>query len=267
MKLSKRPVNLTHLTWGANPYKSIGLGGTYHKAYEKGKHYKLSAYDDLYGIVGYESIYESLAYELLQEINISTTPYVLQYATVKVNNNSFNTFVCISDDFRLKNTKTSAINFYCALQHSGETPVDLFKRFGFEEELNTLFFVDFLIGNRDRHGENVEVIANGDSLSMSKLFDNGISFLAPYGTNINSVKAFDITSDIQGNNFFGSYSLMENLNLITNKVHVKDLSDSALDSLLYTYSEILPSVYISKIKQMIKWRYDYAKHRGILYTG
>ena len=149
------------------------------------------------------------------------------------------------------------------LKKDGESPEETLRRLGFSDFIDKMLLADFLICNRDRHGKNFEFFTKNGA---AKLFDNGFSFVSPYGENLSLIEKFDPLKDVPANNFIGSKSLEENLRLIAKPIAVKRLK-SGIKSELFRDMEDLPRVVSEKVWEIIEARYDYAKNREILVEG
>lgn len=119
--------------------------------------------------------------------------------------------------------------------------------------------VDYLILNRDRHGANIEVLRNAraKTIRIAPLFDHGLSLLYSC-TSDAMVKNFDVSEDKRCQNFIGSYSCYENLNLIENKkkIFAGKLKESDKAVLLADLHGILSETYLDAIWNMIYKRYQ-----------
>ena len=119
--------------------------------------------------------------------------------------------------------------------------------------------VDYLILNRDRHGANIEVLRNAraKTIRIAPLFDHGLSLLYSC-TSDAMVKNFDVSEDKRCQNFIGSYSCYENLNLIENKkkIFAGKLKESDKAVLLEDLQGILSETYLDAIWNMIYKRYQ-----------
>lgn len=215
----KKRQDLTGLCWDERTV-TTGTAGTFLKARKQNSlgdiYYKLSCYDSHRGIYGHESVNEVIASRLLDMLNIPHVRYRLIHAEVLVNDEHFITWLSESKDYRSSRERRQAFDvFYGLYKEKKETPLDFCKRFGWENRVKQMIAFDYLIGNRDRHGANIEVTyAQDGSASLSPLFDHGISLIFSSYDNRESVKQFECSRDIQANNFVGSRSLYENLEFV-----------------------------------------------------
>ena len=125
---------------------------------------------------------------------------------------------------------------------------------GWQKYIDTMLAVDYLILNRDRHGANIEVLRNGrkHTIRIAPLFDHGLSFLCSCH-NGKEIEEFNILEDKPCNNFIGSRSTFENLNLITDKntVFHSGLKKQDKDILFKDLSFALSEVHLSKIWDIV----------------
>ena len=259
--MNKKPVDLTYLKFNSKRY-SQNLYGCYLKSYEmkdrKKIYYKMSNYDSYRLVFGYESINEYIVSRLLDCLDIEHLVYNLVYARVKVDNNEFETYLCASREFKKNTERKEAFDSYYEInKHGNESPVEFIKRIGFEDYLFKMFFIDYIIFNRDRHGANVEVLIDRNNhLRLSPYFDNGMSLLLSDYNNQSYVKSYDIYKSEPANNFFGTRSTFENLKFIKNKsIITKDkLSDIDFQYIFGDLIDIIPKYTMKKIKLFLKER-------------
>ena len=135
-----------------------------------------------------------------------------------------------------------------------ESPLDFCKRFGWTDVIYKMFIFDYLIINRDRHGANLEVMKNGDTI-LSPFLDNGLSFVCSC-TDESELKTFDIMENRAVNNFIGEKRLEANLKMIDKKINFNQLDDSGLDSLFTGLHGVLPESYFDIIREIIQRRWQ-----------
>ena len=256
--------DLTYLSWeiGRN---SSGAAGSFMKAYSdiSGKkiYYKLSRYEEGNGIVGHECVNELIVDRLLDKLAIDHLHYQLTHADILVNGRTYDTFLCASEDFKQRGeSKVALDSFYAIERNEGENPIEFSRRFGWEEYINQMLVVDFLILNRDRHGANIEVLRNSrkKSLRLAPLFDHGLSFLFNCTTEA-QIERYDILEDKPTNNFIGSRSTRENLNLISpdRMPTLSPLHESDKGDLMAGLDQIVPASLLDRIWDMIWKRWCY----------
>ena len=207
--------DLTYLDWTEH-ITSSALGGSYLKARSgtgaESLYYKLSCYDEVNGIYGHECVNEIIAARLMDVLCIEHVPYRLVHALVNVGGKTHETWLSESPSFRGKGeSKTTLARFYDWNHLAGETRLAFCARFGWMRMVRSMMLVDYLIGNRDRHGGNVEVLKGKTGvLRLAPLFDNGLSlcFSTYDGATLAKI---DPLQDIVSNNYLGTRSLEENV--------------------------------------------------------
>lgn len=152
----------------------------------------------------------------------------------------------------------------------GTSHYDFCVKNGWQEYIDTMLAVDFLILNRDRHGANIEVLLNARkrSLRIAPLFDHGLSLLCSCYSE-EQIKKFDIMEDKPCQNFIGSRSTLENLNLIQNKASIfkNRLTENDRDIIFKDLQNTLSAEHMDKIWEMIDTRWRYPKenaHRTVV---
>lgn len=258
-----RLVDMTHLVWDTNPTKTLGTGGTYLKSidstYNPLRYYKMPMYDNyLKQCVGYETIFEVITYRLCQLLGIESLKYDLLYASICIDTVELFAYITESVDFKKPGESKLTLESYYYLKRrdSLETAYDFCNRVGFGNYIDTMLLVDFLICNRDRHGANIEVLTSGDSYRLAPLFDNGLSFVAPFGNNLEAICNFNPLLDTPCNNFIGSRSLFTNLELISD-YSIPTLPDNWKIYLSSDIEESLPKDVWLKVFEIIERRYEY----------
>lgn len=260
-------IDLRFLTWDKNLNEldnSSCTGGTFYKAFHDNIYYKLSNYDNFVNkFIGYESVFEVIVYKLVQILGIPTLRYELEKAIISINNVEQETYLCKSYNFIRPSEKKLTLEDFCY----GKSDKELLKfciDSGFEDDINRIFLLDFLICNRDRHGANIEVLKSNRGYRFADLYDNGISFVQSYGMDFNTIANLNGMSDFTANNFLGSRSLIDNLNLITKPVIVNSLVNNYRDIISEGIKEALNDIIWDKVFEMIERRYQYAKDKIFL---
>lgn len=267
--------DMSYLEWDTNPTKTLGTGGTYLKAIDrnngKTKYYKMSMYDSyLNKVVGYESVYEIIVYRLCKKLGIKSLQYRLIKAKIKVNRGKENeakliAYITESEEFKRRGERKYTFeNFYMQNKRANENTLDFVRRIGFRKYVDKMMLIDFIVANRDRHGANIEVLKSDKGLRLAPIFDNGMSFMAPYGDNIDAIRTFNVRMDVKANNFIGSRSLQSNLGLISEPVIVHALRDCDKSAIMYNLKECMPQEVQDKVWCMIMERYNYAKNKKVL---
>ncbi|MDR3315142.1 MAG: hypothetical protein LBS98_01450 [Coriobacteriales bacterium] len=214
-------VDLTEVQWDHN-LTSYTSGGAYLKATievdgEK-RYLKLSNYDDERGFIGLESIYEYLASKLGQLLGLDVLDSGILKARISHNGREHLVFIQQTHDFLLPGTsKTPFERLYVADRLEGETRLAFLRRSGFSERTDEMLLFDYLIYNRDRHCNNLEFLkgtSGSGGLFLAPLFDNGVSFFAPFADRRDEIESFDLLSNKITNSDFGTRYLEDNLGLI-----------------------------------------------------
>ena len=259
--------DLTALRWEGIEVGKPTTTGSFLKAVSENKiFYKLSLADVVINkIVGFEAFFEVIASRLCRELGIECVQYELIRAKILLPNNSecIETHLCASHDYRGFSKKETAEGLCLLLGKDSETALDTLRRLGFSDFIDRLLLTDFLICNRDRHGKNFEFFTKNGVTKPVPLFDNGFSFVSPYGDNLEKIEQFNPLRDVIANNFLGSRSLEENLRLIQKPV-VVNKPKIGFRTELFRDMEDLPSVVEDKVWEIFEARYNYAKNRKIL---
>ena len=251
-KLTLQKQDLTFLNW-SHIRSSSGIAGTFLKSSSiisgEKKYYKLSNFAPARGIVGHECINEIIVDRLLTILGIDHLEYELIYADIEIEHKKYSTWLCASSDFKHRGeSKVALDDFYRIDSLPGESHYDFCIRHGWQEYIDTMLVIDYLIMNRDRHGANIEILRNSraHTTRIAPLFDHGVSLLYSC-TSDQEAKQFDVLADKPCNNFIGSFSCYENLKLLTSEVkpltgilgpsHKKELFDGLDDILSKTFRD------------------------------
>ena len=258
------PIDLTGYTW-----HKLSEAGTSHGSLYKvtlnynGKTYflKLSM---IIGkeVVGHESINEVIVSRLLDVLKLPHTRYDLIVAKIKIKDDIFVAPICVSESFVHDNETAIPLEEYCTLRNV--EPLVAMKTLGFQEYLDRLFAVDFLIANRDRHGYNIELLQNTGRIYPAPLFDNGFSFVAPLQNDIDLIQAFNPMRDVVTNNYIGSQSLYDNLKQIEQPLVVSPLTKQSRRYIFYKLSSFVSKEHLDKIWDIIWMRYHYLLDNGYI---
>ena len=214
--------DLTYLKW-SHARNSSGTAGTFLKSQSiiSGEkiYYKLSNYDSEKGIVGHECVNEIIVDRLLSILGVEHLEYQLIHADVEIDGKIYDTWICASKDFKQKGESKSALdNYYEINKEENESRYEFCVNNGWQKYIDTMLVIDYLILNRDRHGANIEVLRNArkHTIRIAPLFDHGLSFLCScYGDD--EIEKFDVLADKPCQNFIGSRSVFDNLNIIEKK--------------------------------------------------
>lgn len=252
--------DLTYLSW-SKIRNSSGTAGSFLKVQEitpQGKrYYKLSDYNAVQGVTGHESVNEIIADRLLSILDIPHLEYQLIHADIIVDQKPIRTWLCASYNFRQRGEKKIAIeDYYASSRQDGETLLEFCVRNGWSEYIYQMLVFDYLILNRDRHGANVEVLANRyrKTIRLAPLFDHGVSLFSRT-PNDAALEAEDVMADKPVQCFVGTRSARENLHLIPADSYprLNPLKESHRAGLFDGLDEALNPRWLDRIWEMI-WR-------------
>lgn len=255
-------VDLRRLIW-TKKRSSLGTPGSLLKAYEEldgnRKYYKLSSIGLNNEIVGHEAINEVVVDRFLRLIGVEHLMYELIYALIKIDNKEINTYLCVSDDYRKKGESKLSFDLFYKRNHLDNEDVIAFaKRIGFVEYIYTMFIVDFLIMNRDRHGVNIEVLKDiNNQYRLSPLFDHGLSLFFSCKSD-EEITKFDILKDINVNNYFGTKSLYENLKSVPKKYRfrIKKLTLEDREFLFKDLDGVMTCLWMDSVFELLNKRIE-----------
>lgn len=271
--------DMTNLVWSYTVTEQSS-GGTFFKAVDATvspkRFYKLSRFDDyMFKTIGYESYFEVIASRLGSLLRFSVVPYHLIKGKIRVTNNigvtrDLVSSFCYSEDFATADTVSKqGLDTWLRRNHGVCDANEILRAvYNLGDYLDRLFIFDFIIANRDRHGANIEVMQLVDgSFKLSPLFDNGVSFFAPIGIDEKSIRQYNVMSDMMTNNYIGSKSLFENLNLVRAPILLSKRFSSLSRAELYNFIFLdldLPDYCKEVIFKQIVERVDYLISKGIL---
>lgn len=216
---------------------------------------------------GDESFYEVICSRLFKLLGFNCVSCVLELAKLRVNGRLYVTHICKASNYaRGAASRISLDDCVAALNGNVIATIQMLH---LQNQINQMLVADFLTIQRDRHGNNIEVLYRDDgTIQLAPLFDNGLSFLAPfplcYKNSLQHVPTFDPFCDVPVNNYIGERSLFLNLSLISHPVLVRALSAPALDTLFLGMHRHFPALYTQKIKEIIWKRYNYLKGGGYI---
>ncbi len=254
--------DLTYLKW-SHARNSSGTAGTFLKSqsvvFGEKIYYKLSNYDSEKGIIGHECINEIIVDRLLTILGVEHLEYQLIHADIEMDGKIYDTWLCASKDFKDRGeTKAALDNYYQINRQPDESRYAFCVNQGWQKYIDTMLVIDYLIMNRDRHGANIEVLRNGrkHTIRIAPLFDHGLSFLCSCYSD-EEIKKFDILEDKPCQNFIGTRSTLENLELVTDKNSIFQtkltLQDKAI--LFEDLSFVLSRAHQEKIWDMLWMRW------------
>lgn len=245
---SAEAVDLRHLAWNFKTEHSTA--GAAPKAKYGNFYYKLSSYNRDAGFYGDEAITECVVSDVLDTMNVSHVSYSLVMGDVLYRGVEYRTPVCISESFNPWDVPTVSIERYLESHCLDMKPLEACIRLGWARYVHTMFLVDFLIINRDRHGANIEVLGG----NPVPLFDHGAALTA-----LQDHRVWNHWSGDRVNNYVGSYSLKENLHRIPQgewpEVGAPDLR------VVERFSNFWPEDKITFVKQMLSERWEYIEQR------
>lgn len=259
--LVKNIVDLRFLSWNES-INTSGTGGTFlkskHETARECYYYKMSCYDSYRGVYGHECVNELIASRLMKILGIPHLTYHLLHARVAMDGLEFTTWLNMSKTYRFPGEKKQSFDLFYDLHKSqNEPPLDFVERYGWREQIEQIFLIDYLCMNRDRHGANIEVLRGIDgTLRLAPIFDTGLSFVfSTYGDD-KKIASFDPLIDINCNNFIGTRSLKENLDFIKGPLIINPLSAHSKSVILEGLEEVLSKTHREKIWEIITTRYD-----------
>ena len=261
--IEKNLHDMRYLNWSKSR-KSSGTAGSFMKAYDDSgtikKHYKLSDYDPVRGIIGHECVNEIIVQRLLRILGIRHLEYKLIHALINLEGSELETWLCESEDYKQDGESKIAFEDYYAIDKKDEqSPLDFCKERGWENYIYQMLIADYLILNRDRHGANIEVLRStkNKTVRLAPLFDHGLSLVCRCH-NIDELNKFDIMEDRRVQAFIGSGSTLENLRIVPKEVvcRLPELHEKDFDTLFTDLADILSKEYQEKIKEMIRRRWN-----------
>jgi hypothetical protein len=259
-------IDLTDVRWERN-LTSYTSGGAYLKASReidgRKQYLKLSNYDDECGFIGFESVYEYLASKLGMYLGFAVLDCTLLKARIIHNGRKYTTYVQAAEDFLWPGmSKIPFERLYELERLEGETRLEFLRRKGFSERADEMLLFDYLIYNRDRHCNNLEFVKNG-GLFLAPLFDNGVSFFAPYTGRRNEIETFDALSNKLTNGDFGTRYLEDNLSLIQSRsLRLPPVDERLLQDRLFSLfgaDESFPAWHKDKAMELIVKRMNHAQ--------
>ena len=254
--------DLTYLEW-SHARTSSGTAGTFLKSEEtangKKLYYKLSNFDSEKGIIGHECVNEIIVDRLLALLGVDHLPYKLIHADVEIDGKIYDTWVCVSEDYKIRGETKTALDAYYQLNCvDNKSHYDFCVSRGWQQYIDKMLAVDYLIQNRDRHGANIEILRNAraKTIRIAPLFDHGLSLLFSC-QNDKDVDIFDVSADRQCQNFIGTKSTLENLNLIKDKknIFLGSISEDSKNIIFADLEEVISQKLIDKIWKMIYSRW------------
>ena len=263
MDFVKELQDLRNLDW-TDTKAAPGTPGCFLKAYEEKDgqkyYYKLSNYDSCRGVFGHECVNELIVSRLLDILKVEHLPYQLIHAVISIDGQETETYMTRSAGFRKERERKQPLDIYYELnRRKDEKPLDFVRRMGWGDYFNRMMAVDYLICNRDRHGANIEILADEhDAARPAPLFDHGLSLLFSCYFDTAEMRRFDVFADRPVQSFIGSKSLEYNLRFLPadQRIFGGTLEESHRDGLLGDLDTVLPKECLDKIWEMIWGRWN-----------
>ena len=261
--IKSKCIDLTNLTWTLNK-DTPGTAGMFLKSRVEmdGVTYylKMSSYNSEDGVYGHESILELIASRLADKLSLPHIQYELWNAKVNIDGKVFDTWVSASEEYRVEGEVRLSLESYYNLKRKGKEDLTSFMLTStFKWDILQMLVFDYIIANRDRHSNNIELLYNrkSDSYRLVPMFDHGCSLSSPLFNKWYEMNEEYYMKDFIVNNCIGSKSLKENLRLVYNEgltIPVVMLGDDLFNGI----HEIMGSVFCTKHLEMLKERYRYA---------
>lgn len=219
--------------------------GVLWKAQVGDRFYKASTFGYEQGFIGHEAINEVIVSHFLELIGIPHIDYTLEEMTIKTEYGTFITYVSVSQDFKQGKSTMHYEDFEKDEKPESMSQFDFLEMIEQLTYLYQMFFADYCVINRDRHGANIDLI---DLSTFVPLYDNGLTFVAPCLNNETAVAQFLPMKDYRVNNYIGSQSLETNLHSIPKgALTLKELDKADMRSFIY-------GMPFSKAHQEMVWR-------------
>lgn len=262
-------LDLRNIYWGKG-LKASGTQGCYFKATINNEYYKLSSFNNIIGFFGHEAINEVVVSRLGKILGFNVLEQVLKDVLVNIQGIEYRTYACKSKNYVTNGfTRMKFENFFAVYRRKDESIYNFINRYGLQKYFNIMYVLDFIIINRDRHGANIEVLLdNNKKLKMALYFDNGLSFTCSITKDIqnykNQIISFDPLCNLPVNNYIGSRSLYDNLNLVSKPVRVNPLRKEDKKRIFYGLNTVIDDFHREKIWQIITYRYSFLRKRGLI---
>ena len=252
--------DLTNLNFSYS-IKSSGTQGSFLKALDNDTYYKMS-YVSGDEVVGHESVNEVIANRLCELFGFDYLPYDLHYAKTKTEMCEYTSWLVSSKNYKEENEQRITLEMYLQTNDCNTTNYDETFKFILQlpedivQSLFNLCVIDFIIYNRDRHGANIELLVNNDSMRLAPIFDCGCSLVSPYHDDIEEIEKFNPLTNKRVNNFIGSSFLVEMISKWPSSFHVDwhKWKSSYLDDLP---KDALNDVVWPKINECIEKRMEW----------
>lgn len=206
---------------------------------------------------GMESIQEIVCSNLGKALGLD----ILEYypCLVDLMNNESAHFGCYSLDYRHGAEAYSAKTICTALAGKYSTSLQTLQELGFAEYADKIMVFDFLIGNADRHANNIEFLMQDDTLLPATIFDNGKSLLetfAPYP------KMWD--KDQLTNNFLTDGHTERTFQCVSAPVCLSSLSSIHWEEIFSEVNDFISPEEKRMIIDFVSHQYTTLQERGLI---
>lgn len=211
------------------------------------------------GEIGWEPYSEVMSYKLANLLGFNCIPYYLMTRSrFKVVHTHLLEHVSVCKNFIAEGCSTISLHEYGKLSSSKTKGIDymtLIKGKTFEADIYKLLAFDALIGNPDRHANNIELETTADgTMRLAPIFDSGAALLAWIPEDqlfeASAENGFDTAKP-----FFKTHA--EQLQLIPLKILRQYFDLITIDVLLDAIAEelaLLPRNRALAIRHYLKWR-------------
>ncbi len=224
---------------------------------------KLGSYSTPYGVYGREPLIELINSRIGALLMLPVLEFSLIKCCVILEGKQLITFAAISNDFKPHEIVGYSIKkWYSKYKIGNEMPIDTIKRYRLQDNIYKQFVYDYIICNLDRHGKNTEILLGNNNIRIAPFFDNSLTFITNRPDNeIKSKKKFN--EQIMVNNFIGTRSLKDNLNLIDSNIQIRNILNSDRQKLFQGLSSITSRQFRDYVWCMLNWRVSDVKQQGI----
>lgn len=269
--------DLAAADWGMATTKGMVAGGHCYKRINRrgsGMRYiKCSYFRPGQIAFGDEAAYEVVCSRLFLALGLPAVKTGAYYEEVVIDNVTYRAPVSLQMDYSRGYASRITLEDFVELNRAARgtiTPYEVMKKFGFMRDLEKMLVADFLVIQQDRHGRNIEILeknGNKGEYVLAPLFDNGRSFMVDYPSSLmksGGIKNFDPMGNYRVNNYIGTPSLENNLQMMEQPVDVKPLSNIGRRDIFHHVTDMLPMEYRDKIWEIINVRYNYLKQGGFI---
>ena len=186
-------------------------------------HIKFGTFNSLFGFYGYETIVEYINCKIGKLLGINVLDVEICETVIELDEKTYNTYVSLTRDFVGDLKSISIEKLYDTIKLNNESVLDMVKRLGLQREVYKEFVYDYIICNMDRHGRNTELLIDkSGNIKLAPFFDNSLTPLITKSETamLNFSKYYD---DSKVNNFIGTLSLRDNIDLIDKDIEINDI--------------------------------------------